>query len=735
MCLTESWFKDNKDDALLSAICPSTHEIVSFERSNRQGGGVAFIFRRSLGNPSYSRLELNSCEVGFFSFTSSVRFNVCCFYRLQEKKDSLFYNDFQNVVTNLKIKNQPFILVGDFNIHFDTDKPSSKKMKNILDDYDLIQKVDVPTHRSGHTLDWVVLPAADNCFKSFEVDPPLVISDHSLIVIDLTLQKPTKQKKSVTSRKIKDIDIETFKVDVESSFLSSTDQMNAELLNSKLSDVFDRHAPLKTKSVIERPFSQWYNLEIKEAKTEKRKKERQWKKTNLTVHKQIYISACRRVTHLIESAKKSFFKSKLNCVKSCKELYTTVNSLLGKKNSSPLPNVSDDENANNFSNFFIDKIDNIRSCLDSTPSPTPVFTTFSSTPLISFTPTNEDELKKLILDSPSKHCDLDPLPTHIFKQCISFLLPSIVTIINDSLQSGVVPSCYKNALVKPLLKKPGLDPNILKHFRPVSNLSFLSKILEKVILKRLLQHLETNDLNEIYQSAYKQFHSTETALIKVFNDLACALDQREIVLQSLLDLSAALDTIDHEIMLNRLEFSFGIKGTALAWFKSYLELRKQSVQIGLASSDPALLKFGVPQGSVLGPILFTLYTTPLSNIFKTYDINYHLYADDSQLYKGSQLNDLCRIKEQNEKCIEGVKIWMDSNKLKLNNDKTELIIFKNKHQIKDHIHETICINEIEIQPSCKIKNLGVVFDEDLTMTPHVKAVCKAIFFQLSKLQA
>ena len=97
------------------------------------------------------------------------------------------------------------------------------------------------------------------------------------------------------------------------------------------------------------------------------------------------------------------------------------------------------------------------------------------------------------------------------------------------------------------------------------------------------------------------------------------------------------------------------------------------------------------------------------------------------------MNDLCRIKEQNEKCIEDVKIWMDSNKLKLNNDKTELIIFKNKHQIKDHIHETICINEIEIQPSCKIKNLGVVFDEDLTMTPHVKAVCKAITFQLSKI--
>ena len=173
------------------------------------------------------------------------------------------------------------------------------------------------------------------------------------------------------------------------------------------------------------------------------------------------------------------------------------------------------------------------------------------------------------------------------------------------------------------------------------------------------------------------------------------------------------------------ELSFGIKGTALAWFKSYLEFRKQSVQVGSASSDPAILKFGVPQGSVLGPILFTLYTTPLSNIFNTYNINYHLYADDSQLYKGSQLNDLHRIKEQNEQCIEDVKIWMDSNKLKLNNDKTELIIFKNRHQIKDHINESICINDIEIQPSCKIKNLGVIFDEHLEFDEHCKLLAQA----------
>ena len=221
--------------------------------------------------------------------------------------------------------------------------------------------------------------------------------------------------------------------------------------------------------------------------------------------------------------------------------------------------------------------------------------------------------------------------------------------------SGTVPCCYKNALVKPLIKKPGLDFNVLKNFRPVSNLPFLSKILEKVILKRLLLHLENNDLNEIFQSAYKKCHSTETALLKVHNDILCDLDQKHVTLQSLLDLSAAFDTLDHGILLKRLELSFGIKGSALAWFESYLVNRKQSVQINQSFSDSSLLIYGIPQGSVLGPILFSLYTTPLSNIFCKYDMKYHLYADGSQLYKKSLHSDLNSVIRQTELCIENTK--------------------------------------------------------------------------------
>ena len=143
----------------------------------------------------------------------------------------------------------------------------------------------------------------------------------------------------------------------------------------------------------------------------------------------------------------------------------------------------------------------------------------------------------------------------------------MTSIINDSLRSGVFPSIYKSAIVTPLLKKPSLDPN---NYQPVSNLSFISKILEKVVAPQLMSHLNRHNLFSSFQSAYRPSHSTETALLKVVNDLLLAMDEGKLSVLVLLDLSAAFDTIDHDILLHRLQHVFGIQGTVLSWFRSYL---------------------------------------------------------------------------------------------------------------------------------------------------------------------
>ena len=230
-----------------------------------------------------------------------------------------------------------------------------------------------------------------------------------------------------------------------------------------------------------------------------------------------------------------------------------------------------------------------------------------------------------------KTCELDPLPASLYSDCLPALLPFITDIINTSLKSGTVPDSFKSAIVRPLLKKHNLDPNELKNYRPISNLCFLSKLLEKVVLNQLNMHLSTNNLLNPFQSAYRQSHSTETALLHILNDLLLSTDSGKVSLLTLLDLSAAFDTIDHTILLTRLQHTFGISDTALSWFSSYLSDRKQTVLINDIYSQSAHLTCGVPQGSVLGPVLFTLYASPLSTIIESHSLKHHFYADDTQL--------------------------------------------------------------------------------------------------------
>ena len=169
------------------------------------------------------------------------------------------------------------------------------------------------------------------------------------------------------------------------------------------------------------------------------------------------------------------------------------------------------------------------------------------------------------------------------------------------------PSCYKEALVTPLLKKQSLDCNLLHNYRPVSNLTLISKTIEKVVSAQLNTYLKDNNLLEPCQSAYRQGHSTETALVRVQNDVICAVGQRKAVLLVLLDLSAAFDTVNHQLLIKTLQ-QLGIRGTMLHWFSTYLVGRLQRIKVNGVTSQPKLLECGVPQGSVLGPILFTIYT-------------------------------------------------------------------------------------------------------------------------------
>ena len=505
---------------------------------------------------------------------------------------------------------------------------------------------------------------------------------------------------------------------------------------------------MKTRNITLRPFTPWYNSEINEAKKLRRKYEKLWRNSKLTVHKEMYLDQKKITSELIKKSKRTYYTDKvLECGKDQKALFKLIDNLQGKSPTAILPSVDCPlDAAEEFSEFFFQKICDIRDKLDSrieqnenataqskSVLPLPVHAPVNT--MENFTPMTNDEIGKLIAKSPPKSCSLDPVPTWFLKANIEVLLPTISTIVNKSLQLGYFPLAMRKALVSPLLKKPSLDSEVKKNYRPVSNLSFVSKIIEKAAMSQVYDFSVINNLLTKFQSAYRPLHSTETALLCVMNDLLCSLDAGKGVILCLLDLSAAFDTIDHHIFFNRLHNRMGIQGTVLDWFKSYLSDRYQSIHVNGAISSPKHLTFGLPQGSHIGPQAFSYYTDEVPEIAEGHGVSAHLYADDTQLFLPFSLTsrDPRRAAHQIEDCIEDVRKWMQKNKLKLNEEKTELLILLPARQIHKCSLSSINIGGCQIEASSTVRNLGVLFDSTLQMKPQVNAIVKSCNFQLRRI--
>ncbi len=275
----------------------------------------------------------------------------------------------------------------------------------------------------------------------------------------------------------------------------------------------------------------------------------------------------------------------------------------------------------------------------------------------------------------------------------------------------------------PLLKKSSLNTINFNNFRPISNLPFITKTLEKTVFIQLQSFLRANHIFETFQSGFKPLHSTESALLRVLNDTLLVTDSGDHVILILLDLTSAFDTVDHGTLLSRLEYFVGIQGTVLSWFKSYLTNRTFSVRLGNFSSLPAKLSCGVPQGSILS-ILYSLL--PLGTIFRKHGVSFHCYADDTQIYLPIKRNKHAAL-ESLFACLDEVKTWLSQNCLFLNESKTEVIVFGPSENSGSR---SIDLDYLAPFTSSCITNLGVFWDKGLKFDKQINAVISSCFFQL-----
>ena len=754
LALTETWLCDGPDDLIvINNSVPPGYHIHCVNRQHKRGGGVALIYKKDItfkdeqltSIDRFSQFELLDCCIKINKISTRVvvvyRPPIVGNIQYEEfaREWSLYLERFIEVQEEL-------LIVGDFNIHVDTVNSLSDSFTNILDANGLKQHVDQPTHRKGHTLDLVITHDTSGLLRS----PPVIsISgvgdltgasscDHYAVWCYLNIARPKTISKTVTYRSLRKIPIHDYRADILRVVECNSETAGAlvEQYNGKLQALTDIYAPPQNKTITLRPHAPWYTEALRREKRERRKCERTATRTLLTVDREIVEERYARRTVQIEQAKAAYYTSQIDKNKGdSKTLFKLTNSLMGKNGETILPTHSCDKTlADQFLSFFHNKIDNIRTGLCAMVDEPLVEIpdqSFNGVQLNCFSSVTLQEIRHIILKAPSKSCELDPLPSWLLKECVDELFPIVTSIVNASLNHAIVPLSLKTALIRPLLKKSGLDKEVLKNYRPVSNLSFISKVLEKVVAKRLDDHMLDNNLYSSVQSAYRERHSTETALLKVQSDILTALDSGSGAVLLMLDLSAAFDTIDHGILLSRLNSLYGISGDALDWFKSYLSNRVQRVIIGDTVSECKNLNFGVPQGSVLGPKIYCMYTKPISDIIAGHGLSHHCYADDTQLYiaiehSANLHSELLRM----ERCVADIRNWMRHNMLKLNDDKTELIVFASRYNQHLYSDASMMIGNTTVVCEPQVKNLGVIFDQVMSMRQHVNYTSRTARFHL-----
>ena len=719
------------------------YEIGNYNRynnsKNRASGGLALYVSEKYPN-QYILNEYTKCldfieslfvrvEVGKISIICGV------VYHRPGTSTREFVNEINLIMNEIINKSKYVFIMGDFNINLlNADNRYATDLIDMFHSLGLLSLINKPTRVTDGSIT-LIDHIWSNCFDKVKYNGILYthISDHfpifSIFDIEGTLLN-SDSRKLLLFRDFSDLNIENFKQDLDQTswdLVFATIDANIAYENFFLifKNLFDKHFPIIHKSInLNHHNKPYITNELKVLIKEKNRIHKKFIKKPLTFGIQ-YRNIRNRVNNLVKKNKYKYYQDKLNnSSKNSKDTWRVINDILHRKNpvntkcSFDINNncVNDPSKiAQAFNSYYVKVGANLAESINIDSQNNTSFVEYMGDRINSelvFNVINPNDIINIINELKDSSAGCDEIPAFIVKKVANLIADPFSHICNCSLIGGIFPSKLKVAKVIPIYKRD--CKNKLKNYRPISLLPCFSKVIEKVISIQLISYLETNDILNDSQFGFRAARSTTAATLNLVDFILEAFDRHEFAIGVFLDLTKAFETVDHSILLHKLNH-IGVRGSNLNLMRSYLSERQQYVDYFGSESDLESNKYSVPQGSILGPVLFLIYINDVVNCSNK--VKSVLFADDTCLYASH--NDLKVLIDIFNRELVSVNNWLKANKLSLNVEKSSYIIFTRRKKIPPDISE-IKIENLNLSRCMNTNFLGINITHNLSWNLHLK---------------
>lgn len=704
------------------------------DRADRRGGGVAVYVKDELSNATSYEVATSTFESKFISFKYGGRkFIMGTVYRPPCLLNfDGFLREFEHIVNQIMLECDTFLCSGDFNVNVgDLSNCKVQSFLNILESYNIVQYVDQPTRVTNNTtsiLD-LILCSEGSLVNKIKVFDDIRISDHCWVSCELDTSMPIREQSTVTYRNFRNFNLHDFTEDLlEIPFNNIYRIPNLdnkfELFNELLINIFDKHAPICTSRLNKKPYAPWMTGELRSLMKDRDKARSNYQRYRSDVNLEKYRKLRNKVTAEIKKSKRNYLSDKFTPHDTAGNWSILKKFNLTKTKGYCIP--AHLKTVEGISNHFASVINNnFVPCVDLINKYE--LTARDNIETFNFSMTDENSILNILNDIKSNSVGFDGLSVTMIRYSCPYILPVLTHLINSCFELNAIPRCWKTSFITPVPKTKA--PSEFSDLRPISILPALSKVFEKIVNQQMRAHLDANGLLPDFQSGFRPQHGCISGLLKVTDDILEAADKGLLTALVLLDYSKAFDKLNHKLLLAIMRY-YGFGMEALQLISDYLTDRRQCVRLGTSVSTPIGVSSGVPQGSILGPLLFILYTSEL--FVNLINSNIHLYADDTQLYisflPGMLNESMNRLQDDVNRLVSASQAFG----LDINFSKCQLMLLGRPHDVKRYSDLVKLQLSDEIILNClhSVKNLGITMDTSLRYTLHVNDCIKRSFVKL-----